>query len=379
MRRASSRSISRVVVAAPLADKARVGGHTWMVLQYLLGLQRRGFDVCLVDRLQSLVAPRRHLEAIASALRSLGFMGRYVPLDVIGACADCRTAVRDYLSGCHLLMNINGYLQDGDLLEAAPLKVFLDIDPGWPQMWRDLGLADMLAGHDAYVTVGGNLGKPGCVIPTCGVEWIHTRPPVVLGEWPVASRSNGKFTSVGSWRGAFGPIDYKGHTYGLRAHEFRKFMELPRRTRAPFELALDIHPDEGPDLARLDDNGWQLVDPREVARDPWRYREYVQHSAAEFMIAKNLYVDTRSGWFSDRSVCYLASGKPVLAQDTGIRDLYPSGEGLLVFSTVDEAAAGVEEIRGHYARHSKAARSIAAEYFDADKVLGDLFTALGIA
>ncbi|MDQ3932591.1 MAG: hypothetical protein M3252_07130, partial [Actinomycetota bacterium] len=263
MRHASSRTVSRVVIAGALADKADVGGHLWMVLQYVRALQRRGIDVCLVDRLNSVADPGRHLKNMATTLRSLGFAGTYVPLDVLDACPDCRTAVSDYLSGCDLLININGYLQDEELLSAAPLKVFLDIDPGWPQMWQELGLADTLADHDAYVTVGANIGRPGCVIPTCGVEWIHTRPPVVLEEWPVASRSNGTFTSVASWRGAFGPIDYKGHTYGLRAHEFRKFMDLPRRTGAPFEVALHIHPNEGTDLARLDGAGWRLVDPRE--------------------------------------------------------------------------------------------------------------------
>jgi hypothetical protein len=143
-------------------------------------------------------------------------------------------------------------------------------------------------------------------------------------------------------------------------------------------MALDIHPADAKDIGLLRSNGWSIVDPKEVAGRPEEYRAYVARSKAEFMVAKNLYVDTNSGWFSDRSICYLASGRPVLAQDTGIKHLYPTGEGLLTFSTLDEALAGVEEINRNYPRHCKAAREIAVEYFDSDKVLKRLVEDLGI-
>jgi hypothetical protein len=185
---------------------------------------------------------------------------------------------------------------------------------------------------------------------------------------------------VTSWRGPFGPIEYRGHTYGLRVHEFRKFVALPPRTKGQrFELALDIHPDERRDLDLLDVNGWARVDPRRVAGSPDAYQAYLAGSKAEFMVAKGLYVDTRGGWFSDRSICYLASGRPVLVQDTGLAHLYPVGEGLLTFSTVDEAVAGVEAIDAHYVRHCRKARDIAEEYFHSDKVLSALLSALGVA
>jgi hypothetical protein len=229
------------------------------------------------------------------------------------------------------------------------------------------------------VTVGENIGGPDCTIPTCGLEWITTPQPVVLELWPPRADGGERFTSVASWRGPFGPIDYGGRTYGLRVHEFRKFAKLPSLSRQSFEIALDIDPAEVDDLALLRDNGWSLVDPDAVAGDPWAYRRYVQGSMAELMIAKNMYVESRSGWFSDRSICYLASGKPVLAQETGFTRFHPAGEGLLAFETLEEALAGAEEISGDYERHARAARALAEERFDSRKVLRRLLERLGAA
>src|SRR5262249_48091878 len=156
------------------------------------------------------------------------------------------------------------------------------------------------------------------------------------------------FTTIASWRGAYGPVDFRGKTYGLRVHEFRKLASLPKSTGEPFEMALDIHPADAADRTLLEKNGWTLVEPSTVSNDVWRYRSFIRNSTAEFMVAKSMYVETQSGWFSDRSSCYLAAGKPVLAQDTGLKRLYPVGEGLLTFSTLDEAIWGVREIMRHY-------------------------------
>ena len=270
------------------------------------------------------------------------------------------------------LLNVMGYLRDDDILAAVPRRVFLDIDPGFGQMWRELGLADPFAGHDVHVTVGLNVGTPSCGVPSCGLDWLATVPPVVLDEWPPAYEGGNAFTSVATWRGAYGPVEYRGETYGLRVHEFRKFAELPTLTEARFELALDIHPDDANDRELLVANRWALAEPAAVAGDPWRYRAYVQRSRAEIGIAKSMYVKTRSAWFSDRSACYLASAKPVLAQETGFSEHYPTGTRLLAFSTLEEARAGAEAIAADYGRHVRAAREIAEEYFDSDKVLSRL-------
>src|SRR4029453_13949437 len=155
-------------------------------------------------------------------------------------------------------------------------------------------------------------------------------------------------------------------------HEFRKFARLPSLTARRFEIALDINPADVKDIKLLCGNGWSLIEPRRAAGDPWRYRNYIRSSAAELMIAKGMYVQTRSGWFSDRSICYLASGRPVLAQDTGFGDTLPIGEGLLTFSTLEEAAEATRAIGRDPARHAFAARRLAESFFDSSEVLGAL-------
>jgi hypothetical protein len=279
-----------------------------------------------------------------------------------------------------LVLNVMGFLEDRELLDLAPRRVFLDIDPGFPQMWHALGLHDAFVGHDAFVTIGTNIGQPECVIPTCGRTWITTPPPIVLEHWPVvAAEPPGRFTSVATWRGANGPVEYGGITYGLRVHELRKFAALPGLVTWPFELALDIHPAETRDLELLRGGGWSIVDPVAVAGDPWKYQAFIQASAAEFMVAKHMYVATHGGWVSDRSICYLASGKPVLAQDTGCAWLKSCGKGIITFRTLDEARAGVEDIIGDYSVHARAARRLAEEHFDSDVVLTRLLANLGVA
>jgi hypothetical protein len=226
------------------------------------------------------------------------------------------------------------------------------------------------------VTIGLNMGDSDCGIPGGDVDWITTPQPVVLAAWPARRPGGDAFTSVITWRGAYAPVERGGRTYGLRVHEFRKFLDLPRRSGRRFELALDIHPDEQRDLALLRDRGWSLADHGTVTGDPESYRRYLQRSRGEVMIAKNMYVDTHSGWFSDRSVCYLASGRPVLAQDTGWTRHFPAGEGLLAFTTLDEAILGIEEIERDFERHCRAARRMAERYFDSDLVLRRLLQKL---
>jgi hypothetical protein len=322
-------------VAGNVSGRPSAGGHAWAIAHWALGLQELGYVATVVERLPE-----------------------------------------DRAAGEGWLINVMGYLDCGTARPASSL-VFLDIDPGYPQMWRELGLADTFAGHDRFVTIGENIGRGDCLIPDCGIDWVTTPPPVALEEWPPTA-GGGAFTTVATWRSPYGTVTFDGVTYGSRVHEFRKFLELPRLVDAEFELALDIDAAESRDLQALEANGWRLVDPKAVAGTPAAYRSYVQRSRAELCVAQNMYVATRSGWLSDRSLCYLASGKPVLAQDTGFSDNYPVGEGLIAFSTLEEAAAGVEEIERNYDRHCRAARALAEEYFDAKKVLSRLVERLGM-
>ncbi|MDQ3678044.1 MAG: hypothetical protein M3401_14820 [Actinomycetota bacterium] len=382
-------TLGRLTIAGSIAQKPHQAGHSWQFLQYLLGFRRLGWDVLFVDRLEDGLCRdadgRRcppessvNLRYVDALMREFELDGAWsVVLDGGRHAGLPRERVLEHVRDSELLLNVMGFLADDELLGAARRRVFLDTDPGFGQMWRDLGLVDIFAGHDAHVTIGERIGREGCTIPTCGLDWITTPQPVVLEGWPVAPPpARETFTTIGRWRGAYGPIDHGGRRYGLRVHEFRRFADLPRACGGSFELALDIDPSETADRKLLADGGWSLVDPARAAATPRSYRDYIAASAAEFMVAKGIYVDSASGWFSERSICYLASGRPVLAQDTGLGDLYPLGEGLLTFSTLDEAVAGVEAIRSDHARHARAARAIAVERFDSDRVLGRLLERL---
>lgn len=379
-----------IAIAGSLAQKPGHGGHSWVFLQYLLGFKRLGWRVLFLDRLEPEMCHDQsgaqceltnsfNLKYLDEVMRAYGLEDSYALLQGRDSRVGLpRRKVLERVRDAPFLLNVMGFLDDEEVLAAARKRVFLDIDPGFPQIWRALGLADLFKGHDQHVTIGLNMGHPECSIPTCGIDWITTAQPILLDRWPVCRSTKGaKITSVASWRGPYGPLEYKGRTYGLRVHEFRKFASLPATAGQPFELALGIDPSEKKDLALLAEYGWSLVDPLEAAGDPALYQSYIQRSKAEFMVAKNLYVDSGSGWFSDRSICYLASGKPVLAQDTGLGGHFPVREGLLLFSTLDDCCRAVEELDRNYQRHSAAARGVAEEFFDSDRVLNRLLTQLG--
>jgi hypothetical protein len=381
-----------LIVAGSVAQKPGNGGHTWVFLQYLLGFKKLGWPVLLLDRLEPEMctdhagrpaspADSWNLQYLQGVMDRFGLGDSYSVLYEGGqkSFGLPRSEMLERVSSSALLLNVNGFIRDPEVLATASLRAFLDIDPGFGQMWRELGLHDPFSDHDALVTIGERIGRRDCAIPTGGLEWLTTPQPVVLDHWPAQEPGGEAFTSVASWRGAFGPVEFGGETYGLRVHEFRKFARLPTLASERFEIALDIDPAESRDLELLHECGWSLADPAIVAGDPFAYRDFVQSSRGEFMVAKNMYVRARSGWFSDRSICYLASGKPVLAEDTGFSELYPTGEGLVSFTTLEEAVAGVERIASDYEHHASRARAIAEAHFDSDQVLARLLSSLGVA
>jgi hypothetical protein len=369
-----------VVVGGAVARRVEYGGHVWALLQWAMGLRSAGWQVLFLDRLDPAPALRAspRVERFVQVMKQFGFEGSF-SLD-LGPGEDPvglpRPEVERVVRGADFLLNIMGYIDDPVVLAAARRSIFLDIDPGFPQMWQALGLCDMFAGHDRFATVGRNVGRADCAVPTCGLDWIPVSPPVVSELWPVVERRGGSFTGVGSWRGPYDPVVYEGRTYGLRVHEFRRFVSVPRTSGLPFEIALDIAPEDSGDLERLQQGGWHVVDPSSVAATPSDYRRYVQESRSEFQVAKNIYVDTCSGWVSERTACYLASGRPALVQDTGLDGDITGKEGLVTFRSPEEAVDGARRVDADWSRHARAARSLAMEHFEARRVLQGLVDAV---
>lgn len=377
-----------ILVSGMIAADPHQGGATWAVLQYLLGLRQLGHEVYFVEPIKTAALEQQGtaLEAseIADYFRRVMKSFALADRAALLVAGTRQTVGLPYLKlleaarGADLLLNISGMLQDEALVGPIPVRVFFDLDPAFNQLWHAVEGIDMgFDRHTHFVTVGLALGEPDCTIPACGVNWIKTLQPVVLPHWPVAQRiTYDALTTIANWRG-YGSIEHSGKFYGQKAHSLRQFIALPRHTDESIALALSIHPDEQNDLAALHENGWQLLDPRMTTATPESYRRFIQGSKAEFGIAKSGYVVSQSGWFSDRSACYLASGRPVIAQDTGFSRFLPTGEGLFAFDTMEEVLASLDELKRDYGRHARAARTLAEEYFDAGRVLTKLLANIG--
>lgn len=373
--------MTTVVVGGALANKAGSAGEAWVRLSWVRGFERLGIDVRFVEELaRPPVDDPAAVPWFEAVTKRFGLDGRATLLSggeaIVGPSLEELVPVAPEAT----LVNISGHLTLPRLFGAFRRRVMVDIDPGFTQFWHDAGLAGAnVDGHDLHFTIGELIGTPGCPIPTGGVDWRPVRPPVVLDDWPtVHSGDPDRFTTIATWRGPFGPIEHGGRTYGLKVHEFRKFIALPQHSPHRFEIALDIHPADEGDLAALREHGWRIADPRAVAEDPDAFRAYVQGSGAEFSVAQGVYVDTGCGWFSDRTTRYLAAGKPALVQDTGFSRTLPVGSGLVAFRTLDEAVAGAADIAARYPEHSADARQIAEEHFAAERVLARFCEEAGI-
>jgi hypothetical protein len=281
--------------------------------------------------------------------------------------------LRQLADSADALVNLSGDLRVADIKNRVRRRVLVDLDPGLTQFWLASGRrAPRIVEHDLHFTIGENVGRPGCSIPAAGLQWRPTRQPVLLDQWPVTgSQDPSRFTTVTKWRptGPHGPISLVGLPFTDKADEFLRFAEVARQSGERFEIALErgVDPSETEPLTRA---GWVLADATEVAGDPDSFRDYVQHSGAEFSVAKGAYAQTDSGWFSDRTTRYLASGKPAVVQDTGFARNVPVGEGLFAVRTVADAVAAAQAIAADYPRHAAAARNLAEKYFAAEVVLG---------
>ncbi len=370
------------IVSGAVANKAGNGGAAWTRLSWALGLRRLGFDVHFVEQLAA-SCPARAAVYFDAVMDEFGMCASSSLLSADGKPLRGLSVAElgELAAEADLLVNISGHLTVADVKERVRTRVYVDLDPGFTQIWHASGTSNSgLGGHDFWFTVGENVGTAGCPVPTNGIPWRPVRQPVDLDLWPARPAvSPDRFTTVASWRGAYGTLEHSGRTYGTQAHELRRLLPLPLHVPATFELALDIHPADGKDGAALQEHGWRLVDPGAAAGSPADFRRYVQGSGAEFSVAQGVYVHTGSGWFSDRTVRYLTSGRPALVQDTGFSRNLPVGEGLLAFSSLEEAVAGAEALLGDYERHSTAARALAEQWFSSDRVLGRLCEEVGVA
>jgi Glycosyl transferases group 1 len=363
--------VTLALVAGALANKPWNGGNAWSRLSFALGLRRLGFDVLFLEEMA---------EPDAQAREYFRLVCDRFDIDGVLLTSVAPRAVVERAGDAAFLLNIGGHLTDPEVVGATRNRIFVDDDPGYTQIWHAQGLlGDRLAGHDALFTVGLNVGRHDCDVPSGGFTWHPMLPPVPLEFWPATvGGTPRRFTTVASWRGAYGPLEHEGRTYGQKAHEFRKVVELPTQVEGDFEIALDIDPGDHADARLLERNGWRLVDPHEMAGTPEAFREYVQLSGAEFSVAQGAYVETRCGWFSDRTAKYLASGLPALVQDTGLEGVLPVGEGIVCFSNLHEAVEGVRKISTDYETHRQAARAFAEEHLSAERVLARMLDQAGV-
>ena len=374
------------------------GGQTWLSLNWLRGFQRLGHDVWYVE--DDSVWPYDPKENtvtddcsyavghIAGCMDRIGLKNRWAfrLVDRHGDCSGCwglsSQELNELYRSCDALLNIGGVTGLRDEHMAAPLRVYVETDPVTVELQLAAGDANTwnpLAEHDVVVTYGENYGAADCGVPLNGVSFGRTRQPIDLDLWPAAYTPSARyFTTIGNYKQNGNDVEYKGEVYRWsKHHEWEKFLDLPQGTAQEFELAMSI--DKGPDRERLKTHGWRLVCPLKMSVDIFGdYQNYFRGSRAEFTVAKDQNVRLRSGWFSERDACYLASGKPVIAQDTGFSNVLPTGKGLFAFNTSEEALAAVDAINRDYRGNCLAARAVAEEYFETTKVASRLLADIGL-
>jgi hypothetical protein len=390
MSSASARGGGRLrVVVLGYIVRCPLGGMVWHHLQYVLGLQQLGHDVWFVedsdDVSSSCYDPTRDvsdtnatygLEFTKRTFDRVGLGDRWAYYDAHTArwlgpagsriLAECRTA--------DLVLNVSGANPLRPWLVDVPIRAYIDTDPGFTQI-RNLSSPvrhERSVRHSVFFSFAEGIASGTSYVPDDGFPWQPTRQPVVLDAWPVTpGRPDGRFTTVMQWD-SYPPREFAGRRFGMKSESFAEYVDLPSRVGPILEVAVG-----GATSPRdqLREHGWHVRSSLEPTRDPWTYQSYIQASTGEFSVAKHGYVTSRSGWFSERSAVYLASGRPVVAQDTGFSRVLPVGEGLLAFSSPDEATAALDDVRTRYDRHWRAARELAAEHFDARNVLGALIEA----
>ena len=401
----------RIVVVGTLAGNP-YAGMAWMTMQIVAGLRRLGHDVHYMEVTSSWPYDPVRQAMVKDSDYAVAYLARVAESFGLGDRWAYRRSYSDnawfgmdrrcaesLLAGADAVFNIAGATR---VRTKEGLKTGRFIYFGTDPVYHEIGFATgddigrrTVEEHDAFVTYGENIGTPDCPIPPLPRLAARTRQPVLLDLWRDGPPSRDEFTTVGNWRQAGRDVKFAGETYRWsKHHEFLRFIDLPKHLDQPIELALNLAEPKTiqhgrgavvaalgmPSDARalLETNGWLLCDTRSFTTDPWRYRDYVRASRGEFTVARDLNVRLRSGWFSERSACYLAAGRPVITQDTGFGTVLPTGEGLFAFTTMDDILAAFEAVNSDYDRHSRAALEIAEQYFRAETVLARLVNDLGL-
>jgi len=372
------------ILVLGLVGQYPMAGVAWQAIHYLVGLRDLGWDVWYVE--DSGATPwdpttggrtgdcAYAVRWVADVMRRFDLAERWIYVDMgRNETHGASRARLDALYGeAAAIVNLCGATAPRPEHHRAGKLLYVETDPVYEQIRIAKGETasiEFLAGHDVLFTYGENLGAPDCPVPVRRFAWETTRPPIVPRLWEVRTDPSAvHFTSIASWENRGKDVEYEGVTYRWSKHvNFLRFVDLPRRV--PGKLRLAMAPGDAAVEARLRGMGWELTDPAPISRDVGAYRDFVYGSRGEFTVAKDIYVRPRSGWFSDRSVCYLAAGKPVVTQDTGFGKFVPTGEGLFAYATPEEAVDAFARIDADYRRHGAAARAVAEEHFGAGPVL----------
>lgn len=381
------------VVVMGIAGRSPYAGVAWQTLHYLEGFRRLGCEVAYVEdtgawpydaeRNTVTADPSYTVAYLARVMARGGFEGRWAYL----AASQGRRAygldaarVDDLFERADVLVNLCAATRLRDEHLRIPVRVYLETDPVRTQIEvakGDAAAIQALAAHTHHFTYGENLGAADCGVPVVRFGWHATRPAVILDWWPPEPPppADAPLTTVANWSQS-NDIEWNGQVYRWSKDvEFLKFIDLPRRVHASFELTLACGDPQA--VERLRASGWRVRDALRLSSGLEPYREYIRASRGEFTVAKDQNVRLRSGWFSDRSACYLATGRPVVTQDTGFDNLIPVGKGLFAFHTIEEIVESVNTIDADYPAHARAAREIAEEYFNAERLLGDILRRVG--
>jgi len=380
----------RIVIGVGIASyPLHAAGNTWAFLQWVLGFRAAGWDVWMVEDIASAKCIDSNKKSCAPAVSAnLAHWNQVVnefglqdqaTLLIDGQSADLPELLH-FAHDAELFFNISGHFKQREILAAPRERIYVDLDPAFTQIWAEIYKSDMnLDGHDKFFSVGRHLGKKECRAPLAGRTWLPIGIPVMLDHFtnPDLEQPGDTWTTFTHWYG-YPPVEYEGEWYGNKSEEFDKLVDLPRKTIQKLEIATDLHP-EDETARRFLKSGWRLVDALPL-NAPWqRYRDYVAQSRGEFCVAKNGYVRSRCGWFSDRSATYLALGRPVILQETGWTDYYPHGEGLLAFHDEKSAQEALETVAKNPVKHALAARRIAEKYCSAPLVVDQFLETCGRA